>query len=216
MPQISKNYFLKSFIPSSIRLWNSLPENVRLSDNLDAYKLKISRIYKSDTHYPPHLCGKTRDHIYLCRIRLGLSGLNAHRKKYNFINFSNCPNCQAEHEDEKHFFLFCTQYAAPRQMMIAQLLPLVPEINHNVTNLHASKSQKEMLNTIINGSGDQNTDIQIFNIVSNFIKLSEHFTYVWAQLLFNCHNWWTLCMYVSTWYQCIWKWPLYLLDKNLY
>ena len=44
IPQSNVEAHLHSFFPSSIRLWNSLPENIKSSDSLTAFKSAISTV----------------------------------------------------------------------------------------------------------------------------------------------------------------------------
>ena len=69
-------------------------------------KLDIPKLYK------PYINGTHKGYVHLRRICMGLSALNEHRKKYNFIHNSMCPNCVNPHEAEKHFFTECPSYAA--------------------------------------------------------------------------------------------------------
>ena len=43
----------------------------------------------------------------LTRLRLGLSGLNAHRFKYNLCNTPICPLCNLSPENNMHYFFNC-------------------------------------------------------------------------------------------------------------
>jgi len=121
MPKSTTNYFLKSFIPSTIKLWNSLAENIRTTTKIESFKDKLNHIYKIKETYFPYLCGKTNGHVYLARIRMSLSGLNSHRKKFHFIEHSTCPDCFFTREDEEHYFLLCANHAAPRMDMVVEL-----------------------------------------------------------------------------------------------
>ena len=148
---------------------------VRSINDISALKEEIKRLYGPTKYYKPHLTGNTTDHIQLMRIRLGLSALNAQRRRYNFIAFSSCPHCQADHEDEMHFFMICTQYTAQRQEMFAQISQLTPHLNQLINNIQDRKSQRELLRTIINGTGTENTDNKLFSIVATFIGKSKRF-----------------------------------------
>ena len=44
IPQSNVETHLQSFFPSSIRLWNSLPENIKSSDSLTSFKSAISKV----------------------------------------------------------------------------------------------------------------------------------------------------------------------------
>ena len=126
LPKITKNYFLKSFIPSTIKAWNQLCENIRNIAEVDTFKLNLSQVFGKVETYKPYLTGKSEGSIHLSRIRMNLSGLNAHRRKHHFIDHSTCPNCNHPLEDATHFFLECPAYAAHRQVLMGHLGPLLP------------------------------------------------------------------------------------------
>ena len=119
-------------------------------------------------HYRPHLEGFSRGYLNLNRIRLGLSGLNAHRKSYHFINFSTCPKCNFRLENTPHFLLICPSYAAQRQLMIAEITRVLPRTQELFDNL-TTANQKTLIELLVNGTNDMNTDRIIFKTVSNYI-----------------------------------------------
>ena len=80
LPKPSKNYFLKSYIPSSIKLWNEVTENIRSIAEADTFKTNLKQ-YLVKWSYKPYLVGNTEGHIHLARIRMKLSGLNSQWKK---------------------------------------------------------------------------------------------------------------------------------------
>ena len=59
-----------------------------------SFKKAIKQIYMPNSLYKPHLWGYTKEMINLSLMRMGLSGLNAHRKRYHFIDNSTCLKCQ--------------------------------------------------------------------------------------------------------------------------
>ena len=165
---IRNNSLLKSFIPSSIKLWNKLDINIRKKTNLNTFKTALKKKLFPKPFYKPHLLGFGRGFTNLNRLRLGLSGLNAHRKKYHFINFSRCPRCNHRIEDTTHFLLVCPSHAAHRADMIAELSQLMPSLQRLFVN-NTSKNKKELTKILISGTGDVTKDIEIFRIVANFI-----------------------------------------------
>ena len=46
MPKTTRNYFRKSVIPSTIKLWNKPPLTARIHDDLDNFKLELMKIYR--------------------------------------------------------------------------------------------------------------------------------------------------------------------------
>ena len=101
---------------------------------------------------------------------MGLSGLNAHRKKYHFIQFGTCPNCNHRSEDPVHYFFKCPLYAAQRAEMITSLRQCIPDIDRYI-----GRSEKNLTSIILNGTGVEEVDIKIFDIVAVFIRESNRF-----------------------------------------
>ena len=112
IPLIRLNTFKNSFIPYTSNLWNKLPLSTRQSASLNIFKKSI--IPKLITSNYNQLCSGYYGHL-LTRLRLGLSGLNAHRFKYNMHNTPICPYCFLAPEDNKHYFLICPTHTLPRQ-----------------------------------------------------------------------------------------------------
>ena len=107
---------------------------------------------------------------------MGLSGLNAHRKKYNFILHSTCMYCNYRQEDISHFLLVCPSFAAQRQRLLGGLTRDLPEtvqpyINHNgKRNL-----MKAFTEILVKGTGVLNTDSIIFKHVYIYISDTNRF-----------------------------------------
>ena len=110
LSMIKKNYFLKSFIPSTIKIWNSLSADLKSIATVDTFKLHLKRIYGKLECYKPYLSNPSIGHIHLSRIRMGLSGLNAQRHKFHLIDFKSCEHCGARSENDSHFLLSCPAY----------------------------------------------------------------------------------------------------------
>ena len=130
---------LNSYFPSTTRAWNLLPESTRNAPTFIIFK-KLVRGPNTPNHYH-RLCTKKYG-ICLSRIRMGLSGLNQHRHKYNFIPSPTCPSCKEESETTAHFFLTCPTYAIARQAFF----------NHiNITLGINTANTPDLLNTILEG-----------------------------------------------------------------
>ena len=116
--------------------------------------------------------------VHLSRFRMGLSGLNWHRFKYNFIENPSCNSCVSVKEDITHFLLCCPKYAAPRNAMLAQVTPIITKLEIDLNKLtYCKKTQKEITILLIRGSTDLSLieNQQIFNHVCNFIKTTKRF-----------------------------------------
>ena len=177
LPKASTNYFLKSFIPSTIRMWNELPENIRLKNDLEDFKKELLQIYKPPEISKAHLMSARDGHIQLLRIKLGLSGLNFHRRKFHFIQHSNCPYCGSNKEDPIHFFFICTEYAAPREVMVNGLMQALPNHGHQIATIGERKTQRKLIKLIIFGTGNFDTDTKLFKVVATFIESTKRFSF---------------------------------------
>ena len=100
---------------------------------------------------------------------MGLSGLNAHRKKYHFTDSSTCHKCQAKREDSLHFILTCPSYAAPRSEMITSVSQFLPQVPRLVLR-SSGRDKGELVRLLLNGTGDKETDSKIFTSIAKFIK----------------------------------------------
>ena len=106
---------------------------------------------------------------------MNLSGLNAHRKRCNFINFATCPNCGNNKEDEEHFLFLCTAYAAQRLELMAGVGRLLPHHTNSLNHLEKRKNRKQMSKLIISGTGKADVDVILFKIVADFIEKTKRF-----------------------------------------
>ena len=88
-PRYKKNYRLKSSIPSSIDSWNDLDLGTRNLPTYEAFKKKMNQRY-GNSSCSVFMYGDTTGSINHSHIRMGLSGLNAHCEKVNFIRDAAC------------------------------------------------------------------------------------------------------------------------------
>ena len=169
---IKKNYFLKSFIPSSIRLWKELSQTLQTVKEIETFRTALKKIFTPDLLYKPYLYGHSKECVHLSRLRMGLSGLNSHRKTYHFIEYSTCPNCQHRNENTTHYLLQCPAYAAQRAEMIASLSHIFPNIQQHLDTI---PKRKQLSNTLLYGTQNEVHDIKTFTIVAKFIEKTERF-----------------------------------------
>ncbi len=64
------NLYQNSFLPSTIREWNSLPADVRHSETLPSFKYKLNKNLRKPPSY--YSSGDRLGQVLLTRIRLGL------------------------------------------------------------------------------------------------------------------------------------------------
>ena len=131
-------------------------------DSLNIFKKLI--IPKQITSNYNQLCSGYYGHL-LTRLRLELSGLNAHRFKYNMHNSPICPYCFLAPEDNKHFFLICPTHALPRQ----HYLNLLSELDLDTTN------HTNILKVILYGNVNHNQIPFLLKSTYQFIKFTGRF-----------------------------------------
>ena len=171
-----KNYFLKSFLPSTIKLWNELPKDLKMAKTLDAFKVKLSSHLKMFHSYKPHIYSPNKNFDYIARLRMGLSGLNAHRKKYHFIQHADCLFCSHKKEDTIHFLLECPRHTVARTAMLSSLTNFLPTQYRNLINSDTKGKKKEFCNILTFGTlRNEEVDIKIFTAVSVFISKTGRF-----------------------------------------
>ena len=107
-----------SFFPSTIRQWNNLPQNIRNSRTVTTFKALVRG---PNNLNPYHRLSSGKPGIWLTRLRLGLSALNSHRFKYNFIETPYCSQCHNEIESISHYFLDCPTHREARTKLLQRL-----------------------------------------------------------------------------------------------
>ena len=172
-----KSYFLKSFLPSSIKLWNNLPKNLISITELDKFKKELFKYNNTTSPSKTILSFNTEGHLHILRMRLGLSGLNWHRKKYHFITHSTCLHCRSRREDVTHYLLQCTAFAAHRGDMFGRLGLLLPQCNHLLINL-TKKNMTELCDILLYGTSNVVVDKDIFKIVAKYVIATKRFDYI--------------------------------------
>ena len=173
--QSTKNYYLKSFLPSTIRLWNNLPLQIRLANTVEAFKEMLHTHLDFGQAYKPYMYSPNRNFIHLGRLRMGLSPLNAHRRKYHFIENARCTFCQGNKEDTLHFLSQCPHYTVARTTMLNSLAMTLPTRYQYLLNMNTKQHQKELTQILIFGIKDSNVDMEIFKVVSLFIEKTGRF-----------------------------------------
>ena len=89
VPPTKKYYLLKSFFPSTIRLWNEIDNEIRNVATLRLFKIKIRKYFSVNEFKKIYLLGLGYPSTNLSRMRMGPSALNYQRKQYRFITDSN-------------------------------------------------------------------------------------------------------------------------------
>ena len=112
--------FKKSFIPSAVKLWNTLPFNKR---NL-LYAKELSEALPNIIFYE----GSRELNVKHAQLRMHCSKLNSHLFQLHVSDTSQCA-CGQDVEDSAHYLLNCTLYNLERVHMF-QSMPNIVDINN--------------------------------------------------------------------------------------
>ena len=149
--------YYSSFLPSAIRGWNSLPEELRNSATVTSFKNRLNQHTSITPKY--YYTGDRHTQILHTRLRTKCSSLN-----YDIFirNLNDSPFCRCGNiENAEHFLLQCRFYRLQR----LEMLNSVSQLCH-VT-----------LDVLLFGDSSLSleTNNQIFLLVHKFIKDSKRF-----------------------------------------
>jgi hypothetical protein len=117
-PLARTQQYYKSFIPTSIRLWNDISQDDRDSPSLGSFKHKLAMV---NPKRPPYFHqGKRRFNIIHCQLRNCASNLQSHLKKDHLTDCDLCV-CGQSAETNYHFFFECGNFTAQRAILTNKL-----------------------------------------------------------------------------------------------
>ena len=157
-----------SFIPSTIKMWNSLNNTIRNVDTLSKFNSEIKKIDESENHAVPkhYFYGPRKLNIILTQLRSSASFLNYDLFRVGIVSDPSC-RCGAAFEDLKHFFLDCPIYLQARTKLID---------NTNMVTTCYTLDIKFLTCGNVNLTYEQNCII--FKYVFDYIKCSKRFLIV--------------------------------------
>ncbi len=169
-----------SFIPKTIRDWNSLfiaYWHVEHSDNslqnvgsIDSFKARYKKEYLRSPN-PLYKLDSNNGNIHHTRLRLGLSHLRAHLFSHNLIENPVCQFCDLEPETTDHYILRCPTYNNVRVRFLMDIANLLdPQF---IANLDDNK----IVSLFLYGDNELNYDInkQLFSMAQTFLVESKRF-----------------------------------------
>ena len=112
----NKHYF-NSFLPSTIRAWNNLPQEAQQMGSVNSFKFYLK---KENTPVPKYFyTGNRKVQILHTRLRTNCSSLNLDL----FIkNVSDSPMCSCGSvEDTQHYFFHCVNFRQQRTELINEI-----------------------------------------------------------------------------------------------
>ena len=157
IPRCKTELYNKSFVPSTTRLWNSLPDNVKLTTSLSHFKKLISF---SDIVIPKYFYyGERNEQVIHCRLRMGMSDLKNDLYNRHLTDNPTC-NCGYPTETAQHYLLYCPIYNDIRASSIYNL-------HHSLTDVETLLKGQPTLSL--------NENMAIFAVVHDYIKTSGRF-----------------------------------------
>ncbi|MCG7881047.1 MAG: hypothetical protein JAY96_05605 [Candidatus Thiodiazotropha endolucinida] len=107
-----------SFLPSTIREWNRLPNEHRNAESQNAFKQNLSENSVKVPYY--FFCGNREEQIIHTRLRTECSSLNYYLYRRNLVDSPNC--ICGSIENNKHYLLECTRYRNARDEMLNTIM----------------------------------------------------------------------------------------------
>ena len=113
--------YQQSFFPSTIKLWNALPNDIAQCNSISLFKITVRQhlclsnkltVAKDFASFSSGKLGRI-----LTQIRLGLSPLNYQLFEYNINDNPFCPKCGTEFETVIHYFCVCPHYDVDRILL---------------------------------------------------------------------------------------------------
>ena len=116
IPKTRTELFRKSFVPSSINLWNSLSCEKKYID-IEQFKRNLK---DHDSVKELYYLGSRANNIKHAQLRMQCSKLNSHLFSLHVLDNPSCP-CGAPDEDSFHFFYNCPLYIPQRQILMNEI-----------------------------------------------------------------------------------------------
>ena len=113
LPKCRTETYKRSLFPSTLKLWNKLPQENRNSD----YASSQLKHHCNPLYYE----GKRTNNVKHAQLRMNCSKLNAHLFSLHVIPSPECV-CGHDREDSEHFLLHCPLYHVQRQTMLQCLV----------------------------------------------------------------------------------------------
>ena len=119
-----QTFFYNSFLPSTIRAWNELADEIKAAPSVACFKFRLNRNLTKPPKY--YNSGTRQGQIIHARLRMQCSSLNADLYRKNIVPSPSC-TC-GEFESAYHFFFKCTNYSLARSRYLPNNLN---ELNTN-------------------------------------------------------------------------------------
>jgi hypothetical protein len=157
--------YSKSFFPYAIKLWNSIPDDIRSANSLSTFKSKLNPPKSPMTIY---YYGKRWANVHHARLRMKYSALNDDLcNRLHVINDSSC-KCGFNIEDANHFIRDCPLYDKQRKLLEKELCNLKIEMKDGKLDTELLLNGDPTLSDAFN--------IKIFKLFHNYITNTNRFS----------------------------------------
>ena len=109
--------YYNSFLPSTVREWNTLGNTVQSCPSVSSFKKKVSTRQPVPNYY--YLTGSRNEQIIHARIRTNCSSLHYTLFSKIIIQDKFCTCCEIE--DVQYFLFSCARFTAQRQIMLEKV-----------------------------------------------------------------------------------------------
>ena len=147
LPLMHKELYKRSFVPSSVNLWNGLQPALKASKSLVSFKSKVRNLHSRIATYFPHALSR-KEEVILSQLRLGFSDLNFHLFSKGCVDSAQC-SCSLGVETIEHYFLVCPQYQVARETLLTGLRNVVQSNVTPTLLLHGSTTLDNDINLSI-------------------------------------------------------------------
>ena len=160
--------FQRSFIPDVTRVWNKLPESIRLLPTLKSFKAALTQRMGLGKPPPFYTLGTLKGNRCHTQLILDMSPLNTHQ-----FTIQKClsPQCACGHYSENtlHFTLQCPQYHQHRTQLLSDISDI---LQHDFTTLH----KHAQLDILLHGTDLSTSDgLRVAKAFQNFIIKTGRF-----------------------------------------
>ena len=117
--------YMNSFFPNAVKLWNNIGDDFHSCNSIEILKKNITNLIRppSKSIYSIH---DPKGLKYVFQLRIGLSPLKSHKKKYNFADTPiDWCDCNIAPEDTCHFLFHCKFYEVQRSDLLNAVIPLL-------------------------------------------------------------------------------------------
>ena len=153
--------FARSFMPSAVELWNSLPAAIQNINSLDNFKRALKNSVFITPKVPSfYIKGNRRMSIYHARLRNKCSDLNNDLYVNHIKEVPTC-ECGVDVENAEHYFFKCVRFAEQRLALYRATRQFHPLNTNKLLYGVATKTDAENLN--------------LFSAIHQFIKATERF-----------------------------------------